>query len=72
MGETHLLRDVSDTARWVAHYRALEAERPRSIVVDPFARRLAGERGEAIAADQAAPVYLRDKVAQTKAERGII
>jgi len=34
--------------------------------------RFAWARGEAIAADQAAPVYLRDKVAQTKAERGII
>jgi tRNA threonylcarbamoyladenosine biosynthesis protein TsaB len=34
--------------------------------------RFAWERGEAIPADQAAPVYLRDKVAQTKAERGII
>ncbi|CRM26275.1 MULTISPECIES: tRNA (adenosine(37)-N6)-threonylcarbamoyltransferase complex dimerization subunit type 1 TsaB [Pseudomonas] len=34
--------------------------------------RFAFERGEAIVADQAAPVYLRDKVAQTKAERGII
>lgn len=34
--------------------------------------RFAFERGEAIAADQAVPVYLRDKVAQTKAERGII
>jgi tRNA threonylcarbamoyladenosine biosynthesis protein TsaB len=34
--------------------------------------RFAFERGEVIPADQAAPVYLRDKVAQTKAERGII
>ena len=34
--------------------------------------RFAFERGEAIAADLAAPVYLRDKVAQTKAERGIV
>ena len=34
--------------------------------------RFAFERGEGIPADQAAPVYLRDKVAQTKAERGII
>ena len=34
--------------------------------------RFAFERGEAIAADQAAPVYLRDKVALTKAERGVI
>ena len=38
----------------------------------PALARFAFERGEAIAADQAAPVYLRDKVAQTKAERGII
>src|SRR5215468_12116178 len=32
------IRNISDTARWVAVYR------------DPFARRLAGERGEQIAA----------------------
>jgi methyltransferase (TIGR00027 family) len=44
-----LLDDVSDTARWVAHYRALESERPDGILRDPFARRLAGERGRAIA-----------------------
>ncbi len=40
-----LLRNVSDTARWVAMYRALESERPDAIFRDPFARRLAGERG---------------------------
>ena len=34
--------------------------------------RFAFERDEAIPADQAAPVYLRDKVAQTKAERRVI
>lgn len=44
-----LLRDVSDTARWVAFYRALESERPDAIFRDPWARRLAGERGEALA-----------------------
>jgi methyltransferase (TIGR00027 family) len=44
-----LLQDISDTARWVAHYRALESERPRAILRDPFARRLAGERGRIIA-----------------------
>lgn len=44
-----LLDGVADTARWVAHYRALESERPAAIVRDPFARRLAGERGRAIA-----------------------
>lgn len=43
-----LIRNVSDTARWVAFYRAMESERPDAIFRDPFARRLAGERGEAI------------------------
>jgi methyltransferase (TIGR00027 family) len=44
-----LIRNVSDTARWVAVYRAQETERPDAIFRDPFARRLAGERGEQIA-----------------------
>lgn len=39
---------VSDTAFWVAFYRAMESERPDALFHDPFARRLAGERGEAI------------------------
>lgn len=39
---------VSDTARWVAMYRAMESDRPDAIFRDPYARRLAGERGEAI------------------------
>lgn len=42
------LRGVSDTALWVAMYRALESERPDALFKDPYARRLAGERGEAI------------------------
>ena len=44
-----LIENVSDTARWVAVYRAMETERPDAIFRDPFARRLAGERGQAIA-----------------------
>jgi methyltransferase (TIGR00027 family) len=44
-----LIRNVSDTARWVAVYRARETERPDAVFRDPFARRLAGERGELIA-----------------------
>jgi methyltransferase (TIGR00027 family) len=44
-----LLEDVSDTARWVAHLRSLEGERPDALFRDPFARRLAGERGRRIA-----------------------
>jgi methyltransferase (TIGR00027 family) len=42
------IENVSDTARWVAVYRAMETVRPDAIFRDPFAARLAGERGEAI------------------------
>ena len=42
------IRNVSDTARWVAVYRAMETERPDAIFRDPFAARLAGAHGEAI------------------------
>jgi methyltransferase (TIGR00027 family) len=45
-----LIRSISDTARWVAVYRARESERPDAVFRDPLARRLAGERGEQIAA----------------------
>jgi methyltransferase (TIGR00027 family) len=44
-----LLRNVSDTARWAALWRARETERPDALFQDRFARRLAGERGERIA-----------------------
>jgi methyltransferase (TIGR00027 family) len=43
------IRDISDTARWSAIYRARETERPDALFRDPFARDLAGERGEQIA-----------------------
>lgn len=43
------VRHVSDTARWVAAYRALESARKDAIFHDPLADRLAGERGYAIA-----------------------
>src|SRR3974390_3284890 len=39
---------VSDTALWVAMYRAMETDRPDAHFRDPLARKLAGERGEAI------------------------
>lgn len=44
------IRNISDTARWVAVYRARETERKDAVFRDPFARRLAGKRGEQIAA----------------------
>jgi methyltransferase (TIGR00027 family) len=39
---------ISDTARWVAVYRAMESERPDALFRDPFAHRLAGPQGEDI------------------------
>jgi methyltransferase (TIGR00027 family) len=43
-----LITNVSDTARWVAIYRAMETKRPDAIFRDPFAERLGGEHGQAI------------------------
>ena len=50
MTRTPLVSHISDTARWVAMYRAFETERPDAIFRDPYARRLAGPLGERIAA----------------------
>jgi methyltransferase (TIGR00027 family) len=44
------IANVSDTARWVAVYRAQESARPDALFHDPYAQLLAGERGQAIAA----------------------
>src|SRR5690349_17360199 len=44
------ISSVSDTARWVAMYRAMESERPDALFHDAFARRLAGPQGEQILA----------------------
>ncbi len=44
-----LIRNISDTARWAAWYRAHETDRDDAVFRDPFARKLAGERGAAIA-----------------------
>lgn len=43
------IRNVSDTATWAALYRANESDRPDALFHDPFARRLAGPRGELVA-----------------------
>lgn len=48
MNPDNPIRNVSDTALWVAIYRAMESERPDAIFHDPYARRLGGERGQAI------------------------
>jgi methyltransferase (TIGR00027 family) len=44
------IENVSDTAFWVAHYRAVESARPDALFHDPLASRLAGDRGRKIAA----------------------
>ena len=47
---TNPITHVSDTARWVAIYRAMESERADALFRDPYARRLGGLQGEAIVA----------------------
>ena len=42
------IEHVSDTARWVAVYRAMETERPDALFRDPYADRLAGPEGRRI------------------------
>jgi methyltransferase (TIGR00027 family) len=44
-----LIRNISDTACWAAWYRANESNREDAVFRDPFALKLAGERGEEIA-----------------------
>src|SRR5947208_2742107 len=44
------IENVSDTALWVAVYRALESERPDALFRDPLSMKLAGARGREIAA----------------------
>lgn len=48
MSNTPLVENISDTARWVAYYRAKENARQDALFRDPFASRLAGEKGEEI------------------------
>jgi len=42
------IRHVSDTAVWVATFRARETERPDALFRDPLARRLVGDEGERV------------------------
>ncbi len=74
------IANISETARWVAVYRAQESERPDALFHDPYARRLAGERGQQIAS-QLAPgnreawafvvrTYLIDRLLRRAIEQG--
>src|SRR6202171_3304192 len=44
-----LVSNISDTARWVAYFRARETQRPDALFRDPYAERLAGAHGFQIA-----------------------
>jgi len=76
-----LIRNISDTARWVATYRARETDRPSALFHDPFAKRLAGERGEQIAAAMPSisgtdwpfvvRTYLFDRFISSEIDRGV-
>ncbi|HSB76156.1 MAG TPA: class I SAM-dependent methyltransferase, partial [Terriglobales bacterium] len=50
MGSSQPIRHISDTAMWVAMYRARESERGDALFQDPYAGKLAGTRGVEIAA----------------------
>lgn len=75
------IRNISDTAQWVAIYRAVETERPDALFNDPFARKLAGERGQQIydsAPKRSSPdwafamrTYLVDRYIQQEVDSGV-
>jgi methyltransferase (TIGR00027 family) len=79
--EGPLIRSISDTALWVAVYRARETERADALFCDPFARRLAGQRGEQISATMpflernswsiAARTYLFDQFIEEQIHEGV-
>jgi methyltransferase (TIGR00027 family) len=48
MKSTTPIQHVSDTAIWMAAYRAMETERPDALFQDPMAKLLVADRGESI------------------------
>lgn len=74
------IRNISDTALWVAVYRAQESERADAVFRDPYARRLAGDRGAQIAAampfaqrhawSYTARTWLVDQVIEREVQQG--
>jgi methyltransferase (TIGR00027 family) len=61
------IRTISDTAMWTAAYRADESDKPDAMFRDPYARRLAGERGFAIVAAIKQPAIRYGVVLRTAA-----
>jgi len=56
--QDHRIEHVSDTALLVAASRARESERPDGLIRDPFAARLAGDRGMALLNNAATPAWM--------------
>ena len=71
------IRNVSDTALWMAYYRAQETERPDALFRDPLARKLAGERGAQVVRElrrgeaMSAPLIARTVAIDEMIERSI-
>ena len=80
MSSVNPIRHISDTALWVAVYRAQESERSDAVFHDPYARKLAGDRGIEIAAampfaqrhswSYTARTWLVDKVIEREVQQG--
>ena len=78
--EPLLVRNISDTARWIAAHRARETRRPDAVFRDPLAEKLAGERGFQIADAMSlgkdmtwpyvARTYLIDRFVEQEVSRG--
>ncbi len=75
-----LIRNISDTARWAAIHRAVETDRRDALFRDPFARKLAGPRGEEIHRQMPRPggewswalrTYLFDRAILGAIEKGV-
>lgn len=49
MGESPVVRNISDTALWAAYFRAEESKRPDALFRDPYAERLEDGKGAEIA-----------------------
>ena len=57
------IEHVTDTATWVAFYRAEESDRPDALFKDPYARKLIGDEGEAFSrAMSDTSAYVRQNV----------
>ena len=48
-GAPTVVRNISDTALWAAHFRAQETRRPDALFRDPYAEKLGAQQGAEIA-----------------------